>query len=250
LVLQVNPNLSGLQVLSILEQSADKIDVNIGDYDANGHSRFYGFGRINASRAVERAKNTSAQANASKALLGLGPAPRAQRPRDGSLYWYSAGRRQGLRLDPAAVFVRGMDRARSVSTLNPMQRAALSRLGAVCTALSVPAKKPVELDGTISAMNRDPVHTTVAPALFTESGVPLWLGSGLVVAVPVGDSIESLRPLIQSLRLEVVAEFAPGEFRLRSPGGPMSALEAANTLYESGRVRYSHPDFAIPFELR
>lgn len=54
LVLSVNPNLTWREVKSVLEQSADKIDVGsqFGMYDARGHSDYYGFGRVNAQRAV------------------------------------------------------------------------------------------------------------------------------------------------------------------------------------------------------
>ncbi len=54
LVLSVNPNLTWRQVKYVVEQSADKIDVGsgFGQYDAFGHSNYYGFGRVNAQRAV------------------------------------------------------------------------------------------------------------------------------------------------------------------------------------------------------
>jgi subtilisin family serine protease len=53
LVLSVNPNLTWRQVKSVLEQSADKIvDPNYPGYDANGHSDYFGYGRVNAQRAV------------------------------------------------------------------------------------------------------------------------------------------------------------------------------------------------------
>jgi subtilisin family serine protease len=55
LVLSANPNLTWRQVKRVLEQSADKIDTAGGAYDALGHSSKYGFGRINASRAVQLA---------------------------------------------------------------------------------------------------------------------------------------------------------------------------------------------------
>ena len=58
LVLSVNPNLTWQQVKSVLEQSADKIDVgsSFGQYDALGHSIYYGYGRVNAHRAVQLAR--------------------------------------------------------------------------------------------------------------------------------------------------------------------------------------------------
>jgi subtilisin family serine protease len=57
LVLSVNPNLTWRQLKSVLEQSADKVDVgsSFGQYDQFGHSNYYGFGRVNALRAVQLA---------------------------------------------------------------------------------------------------------------------------------------------------------------------------------------------------
>jgi subtilisin family serine protease len=55
LVLARNPNLRYDQVKNILKESCDRIDQAHGDYDGNGHSPKYGFGRLNALRAVELA---------------------------------------------------------------------------------------------------------------------------------------------------------------------------------------------------
>ena len=55
LVIARNPSLRWDQVRDILKQSCDKIDPAGGNYDANGRSSFYGFGRVNAKRAVELA---------------------------------------------------------------------------------------------------------------------------------------------------------------------------------------------------
>ncbi len=55
LVLARNPELRWDEVKEILKQSCDQIDVAGGDYDANGHSPKYGFGRLNGRRAVELA---------------------------------------------------------------------------------------------------------------------------------------------------------------------------------------------------
>lgn len=65
LVLSANPDLTARQVRQILEETADKItDPNpdpqlghrYGTYDHNGHSKWFGYGRVNAYRAVLRAK--------------------------------------------------------------------------------------------------------------------------------------------------------------------------------------------------
>ncbi|MGD0273341.1 MAG: S8 family serine peptidase [Gaiellaceae bacterium] len=53
LVLSRNPGLTEAQVREILENSADKIDPELGAYDASGHSDRFGYGRIDAQRALE-----------------------------------------------------------------------------------------------------------------------------------------------------------------------------------------------------
>ncbi len=54
LVLAVNPDLTWLEVKELIAFTADKIDIEGGLYDENGHSIYYGFGRVNAEKAVER----------------------------------------------------------------------------------------------------------------------------------------------------------------------------------------------------
>ncbi len=65
LVLSANPNLSAAEVRDILQSTADKIVDNnadpqlgkqFGTYDANGHSQWFGFGRVNALKAVTEAR--------------------------------------------------------------------------------------------------------------------------------------------------------------------------------------------------
>ncbi|MBC8029194.1 MAG: S8 family serine peptidase [Pyrinomonadaceae bacterium] len=55
LIIARNPSLRWDQVRDIIKQSCDKIDPAGGNYDANGRSPIYGYGRINAKRAVELA---------------------------------------------------------------------------------------------------------------------------------------------------------------------------------------------------
>ncbi len=55
LMLSLNPDLSWEHVRTYLRQTADKIDQVSGSY-INGHSRQYGFGRINARRVLEAVK--------------------------------------------------------------------------------------------------------------------------------------------------------------------------------------------------
>jgi subtilisin family serine protease len=56
LIIARNPDLRWDQVRDILKQSCDRIDEAGGNYDSNGRSPFYGYGRINARKAVELAK--------------------------------------------------------------------------------------------------------------------------------------------------------------------------------------------------
>lgn len=55
LILSVNPELTSAEVKRIMMNTADKIDLANGQYDANGHSSLYGHGRINAAAAVQLA---------------------------------------------------------------------------------------------------------------------------------------------------------------------------------------------------
>lgn len=55
LVLARNPELRWDEVREILKNACDKIDEANGQYDANGRSPYYGYGRVNARRAVELA---------------------------------------------------------------------------------------------------------------------------------------------------------------------------------------------------
>jgi subtilisin-like proprotein convertase family protein/subtilisin family serine protease len=64
LVLSANPALTAQEVREILESTADKIVDNstdpqlglaFGDYDENGHSQWFGYGKVNAFKAVQEA---------------------------------------------------------------------------------------------------------------------------------------------------------------------------------------------------
>jgi subtilisin family serine protease len=55
LVLSKNPQLRYSEVKDILKRCCDRIDAGRHQYDGNGHSRKYGFGRLNAKRAVDLA---------------------------------------------------------------------------------------------------------------------------------------------------------------------------------------------------
>jgi len=65
LVLSVNPALTAQEVREILQMTADKIvdrspdpqlGLNYGTYNANGHSRWFGYGKVNAFKAVQEAR--------------------------------------------------------------------------------------------------------------------------------------------------------------------------------------------------
>jgi subtilisin-like proprotein convertase family protein len=56
LILSVNPDLTAEDVKDVLKVTADKIDPQNGNYDANGHSRLYGWGRVNAFAALQEAR--------------------------------------------------------------------------------------------------------------------------------------------------------------------------------------------------
>ncbi len=56
LLLSKYPDLTRREVYDILKASADKIDPAGGQYDSSGHSPYYGFGRVNAAKALAEAK--------------------------------------------------------------------------------------------------------------------------------------------------------------------------------------------------
>ncbi|QLE58816.1 S8 family serine peptidase [Nostoc sp. TCL26-01] len=71
LVLSANPDLTAQQVKRILETTADKIvdpepdpqlGLQAGKYDENGHSQWFGYGKVNAARAVQAALQQRATA--------------------------------------------------------------------------------------------------------------------------------------------------------------------------------------------
>jgi subtilisin family serine protease len=52
LMLAVNGDLTWQALRDLLRDSCDRIDETEGDYDSNGHSPLYGYGRVNAAQAV------------------------------------------------------------------------------------------------------------------------------------------------------------------------------------------------------
>jgi len=59
-LLSFNPKLTPYQIIAILEQTADKINIKSKDpasrYDANGFSKWYGYGRVNVYKAAKMVK--------------------------------------------------------------------------------------------------------------------------------------------------------------------------------------------------
>lgn len=55
LILSLNPDLDCMQVKEIIKDTCEKIDKANGKYNSNGHSRYYGHGRVDAGKAVKKA---------------------------------------------------------------------------------------------------------------------------------------------------------------------------------------------------
>ncbi|MBW4680334.1 MAG: S8 family serine peptidase [Microcoleus vaginatus WJT46-NPBG5] len=79
LVLSVNPDLTAQEVKQILQNTADKITdkepdpqlgINMGTYDANGHSQWFGYGKVNAFKAVQAAQKQVTSLKVSRQLQG------------------------------------------------------------------------------------------------------------------------------------------------------------------------------------
>jgi len=60
LIIAANPNLRWHQVKAILRQATVKIDPEGGSYDSAGHSPYYGYGRLDATQAVQLARGGAA----------------------------------------------------------------------------------------------------------------------------------------------------------------------------------------------
>ena len=56
LMLSINPDLKYWEVKELMRSSCEKIDVSNGRYDSEGHSFFYGYGKLNAAMAVNNAR--------------------------------------------------------------------------------------------------------------------------------------------------------------------------------------------------
>jgi subtilisin family serine protease len=74
LILSANPDLTAQEVKRILQETADKIvdrdadpqlGMRLGTYDTNGHSQWFGYGKVNAFKAVQAAKQKTSQTSQS-----------------------------------------------------------------------------------------------------------------------------------------------------------------------------------------
>ena len=63
LMLAANPLLTPLEIKHLIRESCKKIDKKEGEYDSEGHSRLYGYGRIDAGLAVSNAIKSSIPAS-------------------------------------------------------------------------------------------------------------------------------------------------------------------------------------------
>ncbi|BAY20309.1 subtilase family peptidase [Calothrix sp. NIES-2100] len=85
LILSANPDLTAQQVRRILQETADKIvDTNPdpqlglreGTYDSNGHSQWFGYGKVNAASSVQAAQQMrTGAATSSKQIKGRNDSP-------------------------------------------------------------------------------------------------------------------------------------------------------------------------------
>jgi subtilisin family serine protease len=64
LMLSANQDLTWRQVRDIIKGTCEKIDKAGGKYDSRGHSRFYGYGKVNAADAVRKALDLKASGSA------------------------------------------------------------------------------------------------------------------------------------------------------------------------------------------
>ncbi|YAF96205.1 MAG: S8 family serine peptidase [Nodularia sp. CChRGM 3473] len=89
LVLSANPDLTAQQVKFILEETADKIvdsdpdpqlGMREGTYNSNGHSQWFGYGKINAARAVQAAQQLRTSVASASKQIRVGNSSQLQIP--------------------------------------------------------------------------------------------------------------------------------------------------------------------------
>jgi subtilisin family serine protease len=114
----------------------------------------------------------------------------------------------------------------------------------------IPLREPTTREGLIGVLGdlrREPSVELVGTVVLTEpSGTPLVMTNELVLRFKENVSGQKSQELFQEYGLEVVrtSEARQGRFILRvKPGSSKNALEVANALYETGLVKFSHPNF-------
>lgn len=126
LVLSVNPDLTQSQVRFLLEATAEKIDAGNTDpngrYQPDGHSQFYGFGRVNAFEAVKAARASVPQDATERVFVRLRRTSGSRFVSTQVLHAVDARRRPAS--TPGDLFLRsggdGFLRARIDSALGPL----------------------------------------------------------------------------------------------------------------------------------
>lgn len=109
LVITANPEFTAGEVKGILQETADKIEdpepdpvlgLNKGTYDTNGHSEWFGFGRINAARAVQRASELREGARAIS-VLDMGATAKGNLADSGAVHVFkvNVGAKLGITLE-------------------------------------------------------------------------------------------------------------------------------------------------------
>ncbi len=93
LMLSANPELTAREVKEILKLTADKIGP-AWEYDARGHSRKYGYGRVNAERAVGEALRRKATQPAPQPTPTPTPTPRPSAATSANLFRLDVNKQQ------------------------------------------------------------------------------------------------------------------------------------------------------------
>jgi subtilisin family serine protease len=70
LMFSINQNLTRDEALSMVLATADKVHPELANYDASGFSRKYGFGRINAAKALRAVEVFRKYSNKPKSIQG------------------------------------------------------------------------------------------------------------------------------------------------------------------------------------
>lgn len=106
LMLSANPNLTLNDIKNILRQTTDKIGPS-NAYNANGHSQYYGYGRINALKAVKMADSMRGGAPVSTPTSGTGTGSTApQQPASATQRGKVVSRYLNVRSGPSTAYAK------------------------------------------------------------------------------------------------------------------------------------------------